>query len=109
MKICLLTQDEHSSIGAKLSGIKTLLCKKNDLKDIEGNWEKAISDPSVAILLVSQSIYNSISEKLEDYKKLAKKPFIVMLPEYGKYYEIDKITSLDQESTEEFDNDRTRK
>ena len=77
MKIYCVTENNDLYIGLKLAGCEGITVKEND--DIEEKIDEIIQKKEIGILVVSKTIYEEYSEKI-DYIRLNKKtPLITII------------------------------
>ena len=77
MKIYCITENNDLYIGLKLAGCDGITVKEND--DIEEKIDEIIQNKEIGILVVSKTIYEENSEKI-DYIRLNKKtPLITII------------------------------
>lgn len=77
MKIYCITENNDLYIGLKLAGCDGITVKEND--DIEEKIDEIIQNKEIGILVVSKTIYEEYSEKI-DYIRLNKKtPLITII------------------------------
>ncbi len=90
MKIRLLTDDEHSALGAELSGMEARLSIDASPEDHRAMWKEAISDPSIAVLILSRTVYEDLIDWAQDHQRSGKAPLLIQLPDYGEFFESDE-------------------
>lgn len=86
MKICLLTDDEHAALGARLSGMEVRQSAEATSEEHRKMWREAVEDPSIAVLALSESVYQSVSEEAEAHRRTGSTPLLIQLPAYGHYF-----------------------
>ena len=82
MKVCLLTEEEHAALGARLSGMEVRMVE--DREDLPAQWKDAVSDPSIGVLVISDSIYDAMADRIHAHREAGGTPLIVRLPQYGQ-------------------------
>lgn len=90
MKSCLLTDDEHAALGARLAGIEAVLSVEATENRYRQMWEQAMADKDIAVLIVSDSIYSTLKELYKAHEKTGRPPFLIRLPAYGSFYSEDR-------------------
>lgn len=86
MKICLLTDDEHAALGARLSGMEARRSVEATPEEHRKMWREAVEDPSIAVLILSESVYQSVADAAEAHRKTGNAPLLIRLPAYGQYF-----------------------
>lgn len=81
MKILLITDRTDAAIGLRLAGVETALARNK--ADAEKEFDRALSDSSIAILLITSGIEKMCKEKADAVRQ-AGKPLISTVPDSDK-------------------------
>lgn len=77
----LITDRTDAMIGMRLAGVETALVR--DKQSAEAEFEKALSDGDIAILLITSGIEKMCSEKVNEIRQ-AGNPLISTVPDSDK-------------------------
>lgn len=79
MKYFLLSDNTDTQIGMRLTGIEGVVV--HDAEAFKAAFDKAKSDESIAVLLVTEKLVNLAPEYIEEQKVNNKIPLVVELPD----------------------------
>ncbi len=93
MRYFLICDEEDTLTGLRLAGIEGVLVKSKQELDVE--FEKAIEDTGIAVLLLSENCAAMDSERINKIKLSAKRPLVAVIPGSTGYKgEAGSITDL---------------
>ena len=78
MKSFLISDNKDTLLGLRLSGIEGVLVDKD--KDIEKNFKKAINDPEIGIVILTEDIFQKIKDDVLAFKLSSDTPLIATIP-----------------------------
>ena len=79
MKLFLLSDNIDTQIGMRLAGVEGIVVHKEE--EFRQAFDRAISDPEIAILLVTEKLMNLCPEYIAAHKVNNQTPLIVELPD----------------------------
>ncbi|MEE1014359.1 MAG: V-type ATP synthase subunit F [Clostridia bacterium] len=79
MKFFLLSDNIDTQIGMRLAGVEGIVVHKD--KEFRQAFDRTISDPEVAILLITEKLMNLCPEYIAAHRINNKTPLIVELPD----------------------------
>jgi len=84
--------DEFTCLGFALSGISTVTAEAED--SVAEEFEKALGDDDVGIILVTENEANLIRDKINRQKTEGEMPLVVEIPSRGGWKERGKALDL---------------
>lgn len=97
MKIFLISDNQDSLTGLRLTGVDGTLARSIEIALKE--FEKAIIDPELGILLITEKLASQMTEKIHEFRINNTYPLIVEIPNsYGTKRKKDFITSYINEA-----------
>jgi V/A-type H+-transporting ATPase subunit F len=84
--------DEFSSLGFALSGIESVAVNNKD--EATGEFDKALEDKEVGIILITEKEADLIRDKVEKQKVEGEMPLVVEIPASSGWQEKDKALEL---------------
>lgn len=97
MKFYLLSDNVDTMTGMRLAGIDGVVLHKED--EFREAFDKALSDPEIAILLITEKLVNLCPEYVAERKVANKIPLVVELPDrHGSQRPDDYILSYVKEA-----------
>lgn len=92
MRYYLISDNIDTLTGMRLVGIEGTIISEE--KELSNKLDEVLSDKSIAVLLLTESINNMCKERLFDIKLKNKQPLIVVIPDrHGNGRAGDSITS----------------
>lgn len=79
MKSFLISDNEDTLIGLRLSGIGGVLAKNDD--DINHEFDKAVEDKEIGIIILTENIAENINEKVISLKTEGVDQLVVTIPD----------------------------
>ncbi len=79
MKYFLLSDNEDTRVGMRLSGIEGVVV--HDAEAFKAAFDKAKNDKDIAVLLVTEKLVNLAPQYIEEQKVNNKVPLVVELPD----------------------------
>lgn len=97
MKSLLISDNHDTWVGMRLAGIDGVIIHTKE--EVLDTLKKAMADPEIGILLLTEKIVDLAPEEIMAYKIRSKKPLIVEIPDrHGTERGSDVITSYIRES-----------
>lgn len=97
MKMYLISDNIDTQIGMRLAGVEG--CVAHSAEHIEAEIKKAIADPSLGILILTEKAGDKVKEYLNNLKLTLHTPLIIEIPDrHGSRDIAGSINSLVQES-----------
>ena len=78
MKLFLISDDADALTGLHLAGVEGVLV--SDAQEAEAAFKKALEDPAIGILLITDSIARLCPEVVKNMKLSRKTPLLVEIP-----------------------------
>lgn len=97
MKMYLISDNIDTYTGMRLAGVEgVIIHEKQQLRD---EFEKAMSDKSIGIILITEKLSSEFPEIIDDIKLHRKLPLLVEIPDrHGTGRKADFITSYVNEA-----------
>ncbi|MCI5604711.1 MAG: V-type ATP synthase subunit F [Clostridia bacterium] len=97
MKMYLISDNIDTQIGMRLAGIEG--CVAHSPEHIEAEIKKAVSNPEIGILILTEKAGAAVKDYLNNLKLTLHTPLIIEIPDrHGSRDIADSINSLVQES-----------
>lgn len=97
MKMYLISDNIDTQIGMRLAGIEG--CVAHSAEHIEAEIKKAIADPDIGILILTEKAGDAVKEYLNNLKLTLHTPLIIEIPDrHGSRDIAGSINTLVQES-----------
>lgn len=97
MKMYLISDNIDTQIGMRLAGVDG--CVAHSAEHIEAEIKKAVADPDLGILLLTEKAGDTVKEYLNQLKLTLHTPLIIEIPDrHGNRDIAGSINSLVQES-----------
>lgn len=97
MKMYLISDNIDTQIGMRLAGVEG--CVAHGAEHIEAEIKKAIADPNLGILILTEKAGDAVKEYLNNLKLTLHTPLIIEIPDrHGSRDIAGSINSLVQES-----------
>ena len=97
MKMYLISDNIDTQIGMRLAGIEG--CVAHSPEHIEEEIKKAVSNPEIGILILTEKAGAAVKDYLNNLKLTLHTPLIIEIPDrHGSRDIADSINSLVQES-----------
>ena len=77
MKMFCISDSLEPALGLKLAGVESSVL--NDKTKIDKKIEEILENPEIGILVVTDNVYKTSIEKMEDIKKHRRLPLIVKI------------------------------
>ena len=81
MKSLLISNDKDIIVGLRLSGISGVFAESSE--EINQYFDVAVMDKDMGIIIITESIFDNIKDKVLDIKKSKSTPLIVTIPDRG--------------------------
>ena len=81
MKSLLISDDKDIIVGLRLSGISGVLAENPE--EINQIFDKAVSHIDIGIIILTETVFDTIKEKVLDIKKNKSTPLMVTIPDRG--------------------------
>ena len=78
MKILLLSNSVKAKLGLGLAGVDSIFISSSAQAELE--WEKAIQDEDIGIILMDQFIHETLSDKIQEHELKLDFPLIIVIP-----------------------------
>lgn len=78
MKMFCISDSKDTKIGLRLSGVEGVVLKEK--KEVENFLEQITKDKEIAIILITEKIFNLCEEKINKIKSIKKTPVFVKIP-----------------------------
>ncbi|HAE91826.1 MULTISPECIES: V-type ATP synthase subunit F [Tissierella] len=79
MKSFLISDNKDTIIGLRLAGIEGALAETKE--DVEFYFSKAVHDPNVGIIIITEKIFEEMKEKVLDLKRTGNSQIIATIPD----------------------------
>ncbi len=97
MKFFLISDNVDTKVGMRLAGIDGVVVHERD--EVLSELEKAKSDTSIGIVLLTEKLAALIPQKIADLKLNSHLPLVVVIPDrHGTIREEDSITRYVREA-----------
>jgi len=97
MKMFLISDNIDTKTGMRLAGIEGIVVHEKD--EVIVALEKAISDQSIGIILITEKLVDLIPERIAQLKISISRPLLVEIPDrHGSYKGGDYITKYIREA-----------
>lgn len=97
MKYFLISDNVDTQMGMRLAGIEGVVVHSE--KHIREQLTKAMDDPEIAVILMTETLVSKCPELVYDLKLNRKRPLIVEIPDrHGNGRTADSITKYVQEA-----------
>lgn len=80
MKSFLISDNKDTLLGLRLSGIEGVLVNKDKNIDIEKIFKRAIDDPEIGIVILTEDIFEKIKDEVLAFKLSSDTPLITTIP-----------------------------
>ena len=96
MKSFLITDDRDALIGLRLAGIQGIFAtKQNEMKK---SFRKAIKNNHIGIIILTENVFNEISNEVLEEKTNGKIPLVITIPNTTGLKDKNFITRYAKES-----------
>lgn len=79
MRSILISDNKDTIIGLRLASIDGVLANKRE--DILSHFKKAVDNEEIGIIIVTEKIFEEISEEILELKKSGSKQLVVTIPD----------------------------
>lgn len=77
MKMYCITDHIDTAIGLKLTGIEAVVVQEKE--EIENQLQKVLENEDIGILIVTEKIYETAKQQLDEMKQKLKTPLLVRI------------------------------
>lgn len=81
MKSFLISDNNDTIIGLRLAGIEGVLA--NTKEEIEKHFNRAINDPEIGIIIITENIFEKIKQEVLEFKQKGSTQLITTIPGVG--------------------------
>jgi V/A-type H+-transporting ATPase subunit F len=79
MKSFLISDNKDTIIGLRLAGIEGVLAETKE--DVEFYFSKAVRDPNIGIIIITEKIFEEMKEKVLELKTTGNSQIITTIPD----------------------------
>lgn len=79
MKSFLISDNKDTIIGLRLAGMEGALAETK--KEIESYFSKAVQDPNIGIIIITEKIFEEMKEEVLELKRTGNSKLITTIPD----------------------------
>lgn len=79
MRYFVISDNTDTQVGLRLAGVEGVVARSKE--EAEKAVEKALADPTVGILLITESLAEQCADQLADWKMSGRTPLVVEIPD----------------------------